>query len=59
MVETNKVVADKIGAKTVAEFVSSEEIFDMVNAIGIDYSQGYYISKPQREVQQVLVAAEA
>ncbi|OQX74103.1 MAG: hypothetical protein B6D59_03480 [Campylobacteraceae bacterium 4484_4] len=59
MVETIKVFADKIGAKTVAEFVSSEEIFDMVNAIGIDYSQGYYISKPQREVQQVLVAAEA
>ncbi len=59
MVETIKVFADKIGAKTVAEFVSSEEIFDMVNKIGIDYSQGYYISKPQREVQQVLMAAEA
>ncbi len=56
MVETIKVFADKIGAKTVAEFVSNEEIFEMVNRIGIDYTQGYYISKPQKEVQQVRFA---
>ena len=33
--------------KTVAEFVSDLKILRYVNAVGIDYSQGYYIGKPQ------------
>ncbi len=49
-VETIKVFADKIGAKTVAEYVSCREIFDIVNEIGIDYSQGYYIGKAELEL---------
>lgn len=44
-VETIKVFADKIGAKTVAEYVYNKTIFEIVNEIGIDYSQGYYIGK--------------
>jgi len=32
--------------KTIAEFVESKEIFDKVCELGIDYSQGYYFSKP-------------
>ncbi|MDD2384797.1 MAG: EAL domain-containing protein [Sulfurospirillaceae bacterium] len=32
--------------KTVAEYVSTKEIFDTVCALGIDYSQGYYIAEP-------------
>lgn len=35
------------GIKTVAEFVSSKEIFDTVCSLGIDYSQGYYIGEPK------------
>lgn len=46
IVETIQLFASKIGVKTVAEFVSCKEIFDIVNEIGIDYSQGYYIGKP-------------
>ncbi len=49
-VETIKVFADKIGAKTVAEYVSERKIFDIVNEIGIDYSQGYYIGKAKNEL---------
>jgi EAL domain-containing protein (putative c-di-GMP-specific phosphodiesterase class I)/DNA-binding response OmpR family regulator len=49
-VETIKIFADKIGAKTVAEYVSCKEIFDIVNEIGIDYSQGYYIGKAELEL---------
>ncbi len=49
-VETIKVFADKIGAKTVAEYVADEEIFEIVNKIGIDYSQGYYIGKAELEL---------
>jgi len=32
--------------KTVAEYVENEEIFILVKELGIDYSQGYYFSKP-------------
>jgi len=38
--------ANKIGAKTIAEFVSDEEIYDAVKELGIDYAQGYYTGKP-------------
>ncbi|RUM65824.1 MAG: hypothetical protein DSZ05_05430 [Sulfurospirillum sp.] len=49
-VETIKVFADKIGAKTVAEYVSNREIFDIINEIGIDYSQGYYIGRAELQL---------
>ncbi len=46
VVETIKSFADKQGYKTIAEFVYNEKIFNMVKELGIDYSQGYYIGKP-------------
>jgi PAS domain S-box-containing protein/diguanylate cyclase (GGDEF)-like protein len=39
--------AKKRKLKTIAEFVSSKEIFDKVLELGIDYSQGYYIGEPK------------
>ena len=30
----------------VAEYVSSQEILDLVTEIGVDYAQGYHIGKP-------------
>jgi len=42
--------AKKRGLKTIAEFVSSKEIFDKVVELGIDYSQGYYIGVPKGEL---------
>jgi EAL domain-containing protein (putative c-di-GMP-specific phosphodiesterase class I) len=38
--------AKRIGAKTIAEFVSDEYIFDMLKTLDVDYSQGYYTGKP-------------
>jgi len=32
--------------KTIAEYVESAEIFNRLSAIGVDYAQGYHISKP-------------
>ena len=32
--------------KTIAEFVEDEDLFILVKELGIDYSQGYYFSKP-------------
>jgi diguanylate cyclase (GGDEF)-like protein len=46
VVETIADFAQKIGAKTIAEFVSSEAIYHKVKALGIDYAQGYFIGKP-------------
>ena len=42
--------AKKRKLKTIAEFVSSKEIFDKVNELGIDYSQGYFISEPKATI---------
>lgn len=47
IIETIVDFAKKIGAETIAEFVSDEEIYDTVKEIGIDYSQGYYTGKPE------------
>ncbi|MDD2838913.1 GGDEF domain-containing phosphodiesterase [Sulfuricurvum sp.] len=46
VVETIVNFAQKIGAKTIAEFVSSEEIYTAVKALGVDYAQGYFTGKP-------------
>ncbi len=42
--------AKKRNLKTIAEFVSSKEVFDKVVELGIDYSQGYYIGEPKKEL---------
>ncbi|NWF67336.1 MAG: EAL domain-containing protein, partial [Campylobacterales bacterium] len=40
-------LAKALDMKTVAEFVSSKEIYDMVKTLGVDYAQGYYFGKPE------------
>lgn len=47
IVETIIDFAGKIGAETIAEFVSDESIYLSIKAHGIDYSQGYYTGKPE------------
>ncbi len=47
IVETIAIFAKKQNIKTIAEFVESKEIFDILKEIGIDYSQGYYFGKPE------------
>jgi len=42
--------ATKLGIKTIAEFVENEKVFNKVKELGIDYSQGYYFSKPQLKI---------
>lgn len=46
IVETIVDFAQKIGAKTIAEFVSDEDIYDVIKQLGVDYSQGYFTGKP-------------
>ncbi|MFA6922495.1 MAG: EAL domain-containing protein [Gallionella sp.] len=44
-------VAKKIGVKTVAELVESEEIVAKLAEIGVDYVQGFGISHPRRLIE--------
>ncbi len=36
----------KFGFKTIAEFVSNEDIYNKVKELGVDYCQGYYFCEP-------------
>ena len=53
IVETIVNFAKKENKKTVAEFVENEEIYNVLKKLGVDYSQGYYFSKPI-EVDEIL-----
>ena len=46
IVKTITEFTKKFGFKTVAEFVSNEEIYNQVREIGVDYCQGYYFDAP-------------
>lgn len=50
IVETVVSLAKKMHVKTVAEFVHNEEIYNIVKALGVDFSQGYYFSAPLPQV---------
>jgi EAL domain-containing protein (putative c-di-GMP-specific phosphodiesterase class I) len=39
----------EIGLKIVAEGVETKEQLDAMEALGVDYIQGYYFSKPLQE----------
>ena len=47
LVETISSLSKKQNIKTVAEYVENENIFNILNTIGIDYSQGYFFGKPE------------
>ena len=46
LVKSINEVGHILNIKTIAEFVENNEIKGMLKAIGIDYVQGYGISKP-------------
>lgn len=48
MVETIVALAKKLNVQTIAEFVSSEEILQVVKELGVDYAQGFHLGKPLR-----------
>lgn len=43
-------LAKALEIKTVAEFVETQEIFEMVKDLGVDYAQGYYFSIPKNSL---------
>ena len=42
--------ARKVGIKTIAEYVENEIIYNLLCSLGVNFSQGYYFSKPQEEL---------
>ncbi len=47
IVETIVDFAKKQNIKTIAEYVENEDIFNFLNELGVDYSQGYFFGKPE------------
>ncbi|MFT7823166.1 MAG: GGDEF and EAL domain-containing protein [Sulfurimonas sp.] len=47
MLNSIKALADSYHCEVVAEYVSSEKIYDMLIESGIPYAQGYYCGKPK------------
>lgn len=47
VVQTIVDFAKRTGIKTIAEYVCDEAVFNTVNELGIDYSQGYYFGEPK------------
>jgi len=48
-------LAREFGARTIAEYVESDEVFAVVRDLGIDYAQGYAIGHP-RPLEEVLAS---
>jgi len=46
MVKSINEIAHLYGKKTVAEVVESEAVFEKLSELGVDYAQGYAISRP-------------
>ncbi|MFP4267658.1 MAG: EAL domain-containing protein [Spirochaetaceae bacterium] len=46
MVEAINSLGHFIGIKTIAEFVSSDQVIPLLQNIGVDFGQGYHIGKP-------------
>jgi EAL domain-containing protein (putative c-di-GMP-specific phosphodiesterase class I) len=44
-------LATIMGKKTIAEFVETAEILEKITTIGIDYSQGYHLHRPEAVTQ--------
>ncbi|NPA66937.1 MAG: EAL domain-containing protein, partial [Epsilonproteobacteria bacterium] len=47
-------ICNKSDIDVIAEFVSSEKIYEYIKSLGIEYAQGYYISPPVEHISDVL-----
>ncbi|MCK9455588.1 EAL domain-containing protein [Sulfurimonas sp.] len=52
VVETIVDFARKLNIKTIAEYVHSSVVMDMIKKLGVDYSQGFYIDEPSVELRK-------
>uniref|UniRef100_UPI0040563F17 EAL domain-containing protein n=1 Tax=Candidatus Electrothrix sp. TaxID=2170559 RepID=UPI0040563F17 len=52
IVETIVAVAKKLEVQTVAEFVYDKDTAELATALGVDFLQGYYFSKPLQKLKE-------
>lgn len=45
-VKTLSILAAEFGIKTIAEYIEDEDVFKAVQALGIDYAQGFHTGRP-------------
>ena len=58
MVAAMNEIGHTMGLTTVAEFVDSAESLQVLRSIGVDYAQGFFVSKPQPLSQMLARAPE-
>ncbi|KJS18403.1 MAG: hypothetical protein VR69_00840 [Peptococcaceae bacterium BRH_c4b] len=46
LIQAINTIANTLGKKTIAEFVENEDILKVLQAVGIDYGQGFYLGRP-------------
>jgi len=47
MVSAINEIGHRMGIKTIAEFVESEDILQDLRKLGVNYAQGYHINEPK------------
>lgn len=47
MVKSINEVGQMMGLKTIAEYVENDEVLDVIREIGVDFAQGYGLSRPK------------
>lgn len=55
--ETIVEFSKKLGVKTIAEFVHSQEVLDIVKSIGVDYAQGFHLHEPSPHLPEKIPTA--
>lgn len=50
VVETIVAFAKKNNIKTIAEFIASETLYEKIKELDIEYGQGFYLGKPQKDI---------
>jgi diguanylate cyclase (GGDEF)-like protein len=53
IVESIVYLTDKLEIETVAEFVFSKEVYETIKDLNITYSQGFYLSKPKEDIDDI------
>ena len=48
-------LAHNLNIEVIAEFISSQELYQTLKELGVDAMQGYYLGKPERELQTVTI----
>jgi diguanylate cyclase (GGDEF)-like protein len=59
MVEAVNRIGHEMGLRTIAEFVETDAVLDCLRELGVDYAQGYAISRPRPLAERMTVVAPA